>query len=805
MKFRLEEDAARARLALAAIPVPSDRGAWIKIGMAAHAAGLTLKDFDEWSAVGSNYDKAAVHTNWNSFHDKPGGIGPGTLFKAASEHGFRSGTSGVVLGRAEVASRAAEQARPAAADAERHAAAAAHARSIWDAADPADSHPYLKRKGVDSYGLRVGSREYVDYSSGEVVAVPNCLLVPMYDRKKKLHSLQFIDASPVKPKRYLKGGAKRGHFLPIGKPIMHAGKPVFVLAEGYATGACVHKCSGHLVLVCFDASNLQAVGLAVREGAPDAIILIAADNDLWNRNEDGAKYNPGLDAAAKAAGAVGGLVAFPPFVDADAWGVDAKGNKTGPTDFNDWHMINGPESVAEILAEALAAMPEKAALEATVAELDGNANVPALEDFWAHLPSHQFIYVPTRDLWPAASVDGHVSEWPMHAETLNLVKPSKWLDRYRAVQQMSWHPGRPMIIENEVVSSGGWSPSAGARVFNLYREPVRKAGDAAKVAPWLDHLRRLYPDDWEHIQLWLAHRIQNPGEKINHALVLGGNPGVGKDTLLEPIKMGVGAWNWSEVSPHQITGSQFNPWVQCVVARVSELRDLKEDRYSFYETMKVYIAAPPDSLAVNQKHIREFYVPNVMGVLFTTNNRTDGLYLPADDRRHFVAWSELQKEDFPENYWTELWGWIHSGGAWHVVEYLRSLSLESFNPTAPPLKTGAFWAIVHANNAPEDAELSGILGEGTGLGAIVLSDVIEKAKASNMHELANELGDRKMRRAIPHKLARVGYVPVHNPDARDGLWVIEGRRSSVYAAKGLSTSDQIRAARSRAVLVPRPI
>ena len=32
---------------------------------------------------------------------------------------------------------------------------------------------------------------------------------------------------------------------------------------------------------------------------------------------------------------------------------------------------------------------------------------------------------------------------------------------------------------------------------------------------------------------WLAHRVQRPQEKINHALFLAGNQGIGKDTVLE--------------------------------------------------------------------------------------------------------------------------------------------------------------------------------------------------------------------------------------------------------------------------------
>jgi len=37
-------------------------------------------------------------------------------------------------------------------------------------------------------------------------------------------------------------------------------------------------------------------------------------------------------------------------------------------------------------------------------------------------------------------------------------------------------------------------------------------------------------------------------------------------------------------------------------------------------------------------------------VIITTNHKTDGIYLPADDRRHMVAWSNLTKDDF--HTWT---------------------------------------------------------------------------------------------------------------------------------------------------------
>ena len=89
----------------------------------------------------------------------------------------------------------------------------------------------------------------------------------------------------------------------------------------------------------------------------------------------------------------------------------------------------------------------------------------------------------------------------------------------------------------------------GATVFNLYLPPRIERGDASKAGTWLDLLEYLYPDDVKHILDWLAHRVQRPHEKINHALVLGGQQGIGKDTLLEPVKHAVGPWNFAEVSP----------------------------------------------------------------------------------------------------------------------------------------------------------------------------------------------------------------------------------------------------------------
>jgi hypothetical protein len=124
-----------------------------------------------------------------------------------------------------------------------------------------------------------------------------------------------------------------------------------------------------------------------------------------------------------------------------------------------------------------------------------------------------------------------------------------------------------------------------------------------------------------------------------------GLQGIGKDTILEPVKHAIGPWNFSEPSPSQIMG-RFNGFLKSIIIRINEARDLGEtDRFKFYDHMKAYTAAPPDVLRVDEKNLREYNILNCCGVIITTNYKTNGIYLPADDRRNYVAWSELTKED----------------------------------------------------------------------------------------------------------------------------------------------------------------
>lgn len=196
-----------------------------------------------------------------------------------------------------------------------HEEAQKKAQQIWDAAKPATAdHPYLMRKQVGPYGVRVDEQ-------GQ-------LIVPAMDADGTICTVQRI--RPDGEKRFLPGGAKQGHFFEI----LGDTQTIYV-CEGYATGATVHQATGALVIVAFDAGNLKPVAEAVRKKFSHSQLVIAADNDRWT---DG---NPGLTKARAAAEAIKAEVVAPKF----------KEVTTKPTDFNDLARLEGIEAVKMQLEE----------------------------------------------------------------------------------------------------------------------------------------------------------------------------------------------------------------------------------------------------------------------------------------------------------------------------------------------------------------------------------------------------------------------------------------------------------------------
>jgi hypothetical protein len=415
------------------------------------------------------------------------------------------------------------------------------------------------------------------------------------------------------------------------------------------------------------------------------------------------------------------------------------------------------------------------------------------EDFWAHLPTHTYINRRNRESYSVEAVNGHLKRF---SDQLGM-KPALWLDMFRAVQQMSWQPGHGEIIEGMVAIAGILKPDVKGRILNLFHpsDAVASEGDAS---PWLDHVRRLYPDDVEHLLKWMAFRIQNPGKKINHAIVLGGSHGIGKDLMLEPLRYGVGTGNFEDVEYKDLFDN-YSDWAERTLIVINEARDTGGiDRYAFYESSKRLIAAPPDTLPCRKMYLGRYYVPNIMAVAITSNNKLNGLYIHPDDRRYYVAWSKVEKA--PTSYFDHLWDWMLTGGGKEaVLGYLQRLDIQDFKPMAPPRRTEAWHEIVEASKSTEEKSLADAVEDAQGnrvkIGTV--KEFIALAQFGGHLELVSTLTDSKNARKLPHLMNSIGYEPLRNPYAKDGRWVISGRKETLYADRNLSVSECLTLANKR--------
>ena len=141
----MSADLDRARDALQACDPDCDRSEWLRLAMAAKAAGVDLDTFDAWSATAPSYSERDTRSVWHSIR-RDDGIGPGTLFKVAAQAGWHP------AGRRQQARPGKAPARPV--KAPQSPRPGMGTAEVWSRCEPAtDAHSYIVRKGAAGVAL----------------------------------------------------------------------------------------------------------------------------------------------------------------------------------------------------------------------------------------------------------------------------------------------------------------------------------------------------------------------------------------------------------------------------------------------------------------------------------------------------------------------------------------------------------------------------------------------------------------------------------------------------------------------------
>lgn len=185
------------------------------------------------------------------------------------------------------------------------------AQNKWDSCTEAmDDHPYLIKKQINAYGIRIGQDR---------------LYVPLMDETGQIVSLQSIDDDGNK--LFMKDGRIKGCYYLIGSP-----RDELLVAEGYATAASLYEATGKPVMVVFNAGNYISAIKSILIKFPNIKLTICADNDAHKHD------NVGLAKGQEAAKEFRCGLVYPKFQEVNE----------NHTDFNDFFCLNGKESVKSL-------------------------------------------------------------------------------------------------------------------------------------------------------------------------------------------------------------------------------------------------------------------------------------------------------------------------------------------------------------------------------------------------------------------------------------------------------------------------
>ena len=268
----LMDNSARALSALQALDPGCAREQWVRIGMSAKAAGLTLEDFTDWSSDAANFagerDCALL---WRSVKDGP--VTAATLYSLALDAGW---TDVAKTRQNHRGKRTPAPATRPATPAHAHTTTPQADKSVatlWDRCAPADdTHPYIVGKQGKPDGLRVVGANDTTTIAGQQVA--GWLAVPARSPDGELRTLQLIPPPGTGKKLNMPGASFGDGLFVVGELAQSA--RVFIV-EGIGQAWACSRATGCAAVVCFGAGRMAAVAALLRRRSPALPLVLVPD------------------------------------------------------------------------------------------------------------------------------------------------------------------------------------------------------------------------------------------------------------------------------------------------------------------------------------------------------------------------------------------------------------------------------------------------------------------------------------------------------------------------------------------------
>ena len=180
---------------------------------------------------------------------------------------------------------------------------------------------------------------------------------------------------------------------------------------------------------------------------------------------------------------------------------------------------------------------------------------------------------------------------------------------------------------------------------------------------------------------WLAFPLQNPGAKMQTALLMfGEKQGTGKSLFFQDVIAPIYGEYGTVASQHQLD-STFTAWRSRKLFVLFEEVLSRDDKYSHNGTLKYMITGK--SMSINQKNLPERTERNHMNGAFLSNE-PQPIPIELEDRRFMVIEARAKQD---QEFYDRVSDSIKRGGIEAFYQFLLDFPLDGFNEHTKPMMT----------------------------------------------------------------------------------------------------------------------
>lgn len=251
----------------------------------------------------------------------------------------------------------------------------------------------------------------------------------------------------------------------------------------------------------------------------------------------------------------------------------------------------------------------------------------------------------------------------------------------RNVKRWLESPKREMINLKDIVFDASAPPgSMVAGTINLFHGfPMKpKKGDCLILMDLFRYICK-EPEVFEFVLKWIAYPLQNPGAKMQTAVIMHGDEGTGKSFLWREVVAKIYA-EYAGVIGQAELESQFNPWASKKLLLIAEEVVSRAELNSHKGKLKHLVTG--GDIQINDKNVPLRVEKNQANFVFLSNEIQPNK-LDHTDRRYCVI---TTPPPLGREFYEEAAQCIMNGGVEAFYHELMNMDLTGFGPhTKPPL------------------------------------------------------------------------------------------------------------------------